>query len=63
VQGTGPDYEPGTPGHRHQIQVLAFQNTMGMRPDAARRLYDKQLRQYYAERGEEPPPGAFPDEG
>ena len=33
-----------------------------MSRDAAERKYDEQLRQWYAEQGKEPPPGAFPSE-
>lgn len=42
----GPDYEPGTPGHRRQIVEMAFMGVMGMKREAAERLYEKQLQQW-----------------
>ena len=45
----GPDYEPGTPGHRRQIVEQAFIGVMGMKRDAAERLYEKQLQQWFDE--------------
>ena len=46
--GSGPDYEPGTEGHRRQIEG-AFMSMMGMSPEKAKALYDKQLAQWKAE--------------
>lgn len=40
-----PDYEPGTPEHRRQM-IAAYTGTMGMKLDAAERLYDSQLAQW-----------------
>lgn len=62
ARGGAPDFEPGTPGHRKQIVDMAFMGVMGLKRDAAERKYDEQLRQWYAEQGVKPPPGAFPSE-
>lgn len=61
-KGGGPDFEPGTPGHRRQIVEMAFMGVMGMKRDAAEKKYDRQLRQWYEEQGKKPPRGAFPSE-
>lgn len=46
---TAPDYEPGTPGHRRQIIEQAFMGVMGLKRDAAERLYEKQLADWRAQ--------------
>lgn len=46
---SGPDYEPGTPGHRKQIIESAFMGVMGLKREQAERLYEKQLAQWHAE--------------
>jgi hypothetical protein len=51
--GSGPDYEPGSKGHRKQIVELAYMAIQGLPREAAERLYDKQLTQWKDEQRRE----------
>lgn len=55
ANGSGPDFEPGTPEHREQVIKVAFMDVQGMSRKAAEKLYDKQLREWYAMQGKKPP--------
>jgi hypothetical protein len=46
----GPDFEPGTDGHRRQC-IAAFMQVQGLNKERAVAQYERQLAQWHAEQG------------
>ena len=50
ARGAAAEPEPGTPEHRAQV-VGSFTSVMGMSPERAAALYERQLAEWRAQRG------------
>lgn len=55
ASGGGPDYEPGTEGHRRQC-IAAYVDVQGLSPQRAAAQYDRQLAEWRATQARPTPP-------